>query len=52
MKKIIYLTLAIITFNTIALSQENNLPAESIYIHTNSTTFITGESLLYKVYCF
>jgi len=52
MKKIIYLIIAVFTFNTIALSQENSFPAESIYIHTNSETFITGESLLYKTYCF
>lgn len=52
MKKFIYLIIAVFTFNTIALSQENSFPAESIYIHTNSETFISGESLLYKVYCF
>src|SRR5690606_34889206 len=38
--------------NTIAVCQENKFPAESIYIQANSSTFITGETLLYKVYCF
>ena len=52
MRKFIYLIIAVFTFNAIALSQENSFPTESIYIHTNSETFISGESLLYKIYCF
>ena len=38
--------------NHIAVGQESKFPAESMYIQTNSATYITGETLLYKVYCF
>jgi len=32
-------------------AQVNNYEAESIFVHTNATTFVTGENLLYKIYC-
>lgn len=44
--------MSLFIWNTIAVCQENKFPAESIYIQANSSTFITGETLLYKVYCF
>jgi hypothetical protein len=38
---------------TIVSNQENIFAttSESIYIHTNSTSFVTGETLFYKLYC-
>ena len=27
------------------------MESESIFVHTNETTFVTGESILYKIYC-
>lgn len=36
-------------FNTYA--QIDNFESESIFLHTNETTFVTGETLFYKIYC-
>lgn len=32
-------------------AQKNSSLNETIFIHTNTTTFVTGENLLYKIYC-
>lgn len=34
-----------------SIAQNNNFESETIFIHTNESTFITGETLLYKIYC-
>lgn len=52
MKKLIYISLSLFLLNYIAVGQQGNFPAEYMYIQTNSATYITGETLLYKVYCF
>lgn len=48
-----YLFLLAITFgwHSISLAQNNYFESEAIFLHTNETTFITGETLLYKIYC-
>ena len=51
MKKLLFITFLLLVNNS-GLCQENSFSAESMYIHTNSKTFITGESLLYKASCF
>ncbi|MFV8343138.1 hypothetical protein [Flavobacterium sp. XS2P39] len=40
--------------NNISLNESKSLDKsmrESIFLHSNATTFITGETLLYKLYC-
>lgn len=32
-------------------AQNNLFESEAIFLHTNSTTLVTGEKLLYKIYC-
>lgn len=45
------LTLLLLTINTLfVVAQDNSANAETIYMHTNSSTFISGESLYYKLY--
>jgi hypothetical protein len=48
-----YIILFAITFGYFANSwaQSNNFESETIFLHTNETTFVTGETLLYKIYC-
>lgn len=36
---------------TLATAQQNVSVNETVFIHTNATTFVTGEKLLYKIYC-
>lgn len=39
-------------FSTQLIKAQQIIPVdESIFIHANATTFVTGETLLYKVYC-
>lgn len=52
MKKLLLIIFSLFIVNPIAVGQESKFPAESMYIQTNSSTYITGETLLYKVYCF
>ena len=33
------------------MAQTNHFESETIFMHTNTSTFVTGESLLYKIYC-
>ena len=33
------------------LNEINNFPKEKIYLHTNTNFFLTGEQILYKLYC-
>lgn len=42
-------TSIMLVFNSYA--QIEDFESETIYLHTNETTFITGETLLYKIYC-
>ncbi|MFN7043805.1 MAG: hypothetical protein ACK4M1_01300 [Flavobacterium sp.] len=48
-----YIILFAITFGFISnnLAQTNHFESETIFLHTNETTFVTGETLLYKIYC-
>lgn len=52
MRQHLLTVLALCIVHTFALGQENSFPAESLYIHTNTDTYLTGETVLYKVYCF
>lgn len=52
MKKFLLIIFSLFIVNPIAVGQESKFSAESMYIQTNSSTYITGETLLYKVYCF
>jgi len=47
--KHILLLILIINVNPI-IAQQNTSVDESVFIHANATTFVTGEKLLYKVY--
>ena len=38
--------------NNDQLTWYSAMPAESVYVHTNSSFLLTGEYLYYKVYCF
>ena len=55
-KKAFYITL-ILLVNTHFFAQNKwkskieNLPQEKIFVHINSTLFLTGEHILYSVYC-
>lgn len=51
MKKqmILLFTSIMLVFNSYA--QIEDFESETIYLHTNETTFVTGETLLYKIYC-
>ncbi|SDZ94213.1 hypothetical protein SAMN05443667_101374 [Flavobacterium gillisiae] len=33
------------------LDNDNNIIDETVFIHTNATTFVSGETLYYKIYC-
>lgn len=48
-----YIILLAFTFGWLSkcIAQNNNFESETIFIHTNESTFITGETLLYKIYC-
>jgi hypothetical protein len=43
--------LIVLINTTLAKAQQNVSINETVYIHTNATTFVTGEKLLYKIYC-
>lgn len=51
MKKqmILLFTSIMLVFNSYA--QIEDFESETIFLHTNETTFVTGETLLYKIYC-
>ena len=51
MKKIIIHIILLVSFIHYSFAQEYSLESESIFVHTNETTFVTGESILYKIYC-
>lgn len=44
------LLLAIIT-TTVCFAQKTVSVDETVFIHANATTFVTGETLMYKIYC-
>lgn len=48
-----YIILLAFTFGWLSkcIAQNNNFESETIFIHTNESTFVTGETLLYKIYC-
>jgi hypothetical protein len=51
MKKqmILLFTSIMLVFNS--FGQIEDFESETIFLHTNETTFVTGETLLYKIYC-
>ena len=51
MKKqmILLFTSIMLVFNS--YGQIEDFESETIFLHTNETTFVTGETLLYKIYC-
>lgn len=49
MKK--YIILLTIGWLSNCFAQNNTFESEIIFLHTNETTFVTGETLLYKIYC-
>ncbi|WP_155810466.1 hypothetical protein [Polaribacter sp. Hel_I_88] len=56
MKKIIFLLLTIfflsVSFGQQIYAQTNtDIPQERIFVHYNTSFFLTGEQLLYKIYC-
>lgn len=52
MERLKHILLLILLINTkqIAAQQEVSLN-ETLFIHANATTFVSGETLLYKIYC-
>ena len=52
MRKQLLLLILLLVTTEMSYSQNNGFAAETMAIHTNSKTFVTGETLLYKVYCF
>lgn len=52
MDKLKYILLLIFVINTNQITAQQNISIdESIFIHANATTFVSGEKLLYKIYC-
>lgn len=51
MKKYIILVTISIGWFTNSFAQNNSFESETIFLHTNETTFVTGETFLYKIYC-
>lgn len=51
MKKYIILITLTIGWLSNSFAQGNAFESETIFVHTNETTFVTGETLLYKIYC-
>lgn len=51
MKKYFILVNFLFVFFSSCFAQNNYFESETIFLHTNETTFVTGENLLYKVYC-
>lgn len=51
MKKYIILLTLTLGWLSNSSAQNNTFESEAIFIHTNETTFVTGETLLYKIYC-
>ncbi|TPG39432.1 hypothetical protein [Flavobacterium pectinovorum] len=50
MERIKYILLLILLINTKPIIAQNTSINESVFIHANATTFVTGEKLLYKIY--
>lgn len=50
-KYIIVLVIICFGFTQKNNAQVINYEAETIFVHINATTFVTGENLLYKIYC-
>ena len=46
---ILLFTSIMLVFNS--YGQIEDFESETIFLHTNETTFVTGETLLYKIYC-
>lgn len=51
MRKHIILIAFIFVWFSKSHAQNNHFESETIFIHTNESTFVTGETLLYKLYC-
>ena len=51
MKKYIILLTLTLGWLSNSFAQGNTFESEAIFLHTNETTFVTGETLLYKIYC-
>lgn len=52
MDRIKQLIVLLVFINTqFSSAQENISLDETVFIHSNSTTFVSGETMLYKVYC-
>lgn len=50
-KHIILIVIILFGFTQKNSAQVKNYESESIFVHTNATTFVTGENLLFKIYC-
>lgn len=50
MERIKYILLLVLLINTKPIIAQNTSINESVFIHANATTFVTGEKLLYKIY--
>ncbi|MCV9926687.1 hypothetical protein OIU83_03455 [Flavobacterium sp. LS1R49] len=52
MEKLKYILLLILVINTKqTIAQQNISVDETVFIHANATTFVSGETILYKIYC-
>lgn len=51
MDKLRHIILLFVLINTQVRAQQTITVDETIFIHTNTTTFVSGETLLYKIYC-
>jgi hypothetical protein len=50
--KLKHLLLLFVLINTQIISaQKPIILDESVYVHANAATFVSGETLLYKIYC-
>ncbi|MBZ4036265.1 hypothetical protein K6T82_15940 [Flavobacterium sp. 17A] len=52
MEKLKYILLLILIINTKQIKAQQDVSLnETLFIHANATTFVSGETLLYKIYC-
>ena len=52
MEKLKYILLLILIINTKQIKAQQDVSLnETLFIHANATTFVSGEILLYKIYC-